>query len=103
VSLEKFVKKIEIELYNPTEEDLCDMLTIALHHFDKPNPITKRIPRWNSCAVTNMLIMRYGLRGNREHTLQSLGEINNLSRERIMQVEAKAFVAIRKYLIESGT
>jgi DNA-directed RNA polymerase sigma subunit (sigma70/sigma32) len=94
MSLEKFVEIINIDSYHPTEKDLCEMLPIALHSL-KP-----KTSQWTTDVVANMLIMRYGLRGNSEHTLQQLGDIYGRSGEMVRGIEAQAFRLIRRHLQE---
>ncbi len=42
-----------------------------------------------------ILEMRFGLRGEKEHTLEEIGQFFNLSRERIRQIEAEAIRKLR--------
>ncbi len=42
-----------------------------------------------------ILEMRFGLRGEKEHTLEEIGQYFNLSRERIRQIEAEAIRKLR--------
>ncbi|MBS1991241.1 MAG: RNA polymerase sigma factor RpoD/SigA [Cyanobacteria bacterium SZAS LIN-3] len=42
-----------------------------------------------------VIVLRFGLDGNREHTLEEVGEIFSVTRERIRQIEAKALEALR--------
>ena len=44
-----------------------------------------------------VLCLRYGLNGNKEHTLEEIGYYFSLTRERIRQLEAKAIRTIRYY------
>jgi len=44
-----------------------------------------------------MLIIRYGLYGIDEHTLDDLGLLFGVSRERIRQIEAKSLRRLRYY------
>ena len=43
-----------------------------------------------------VFIHRYGLRGKKEHTLEEVGEILDLTRERIRQIQKKALEKIRE-------
>lgn len=45
---------------------------------------------------TQVLKMRYGLGGEREHTLEEVGETFNVTRERIRQIEQKALKKLKK-------
>ena len=42
-----------------------------------------------------VLILRYGLRDNRPRTLEEVGKVFNVTRERIRQIEAKALRKLR--------
>ena len=42
-----------------------------------------------------ILCLRFGLNGNRQHTLAEIGKMKNLERERIRQIEARAIKKIR--------
>jgi len=44
-----------------------------------------------------ILCLRFGLNGNTPHTLDAIGKMKNLERERIRQIEAKAIRKIRNY------
>ena len=43
----------------------------------------------------NVIILRFGLDGNEPRTLEEVGNIYNLTRERIRQIEAKALRKLR--------
>jgi len=45
---------------------------------------------------TNVLCLRYGLRGHESHTLKEAGKMFNLSRERIRQIEKAALKKLRQ-------
>ncbi len=45
---------------------------------------------------TNVLCLRYGLRGHESHTLKEVGKMFNLSRERIRQIEKTALKKLRQ-------
>lgn len=45
---------------------------------------------------TDVLCLRYGLRGQNAHTLKEVGELFNLSRERIRQIEKNALRKLRQ-------
>lgn len=92
MSLEKIVYYIGVDSYSPTEQELIDMLPRALQSL-KP----KR-SQWNCDTVVNLLILRYGLKNNNQHTLQQLGDIYGRSKETIRCIETKAFRMIRRYL-----
>lgn len=92
MSLSKFNEIIGIDGYSPTEQELIEMLPIALQSLEPKKA------QWTTDVVANMLILRYGLNGNDEHTLQQLGDIHGRSRERIRGIEAKAFRLIRRYI-----
>lgn len=92
MSLAKFIECIGVDEYNPTEQELIEMLPIALQSL-KP-----KTAQWTADVVANMLILRYGLTGNDEHTLRQLGYIYGRSLERIRAIEAKAFRLIRRHI-----
>ncbi len=51
----------------------------------------------------NIIILRFGMHGGRPHTLEEVGQIYHVTRERIRQIEAKAmkrlrFIARRQHL-----
>lgn len=43
----------------------------------------------------NVIILRFGLSGDEEKTLQEVGDIYNITRERVRQIEAKALYKLR--------
>jgi RNA polymerase primary sigma factor len=43
-----------------------------------------------------ILRLRYGLSGENEHTLEQIGQILSLSRERVRQLEARALKRLRE-------
>ena len=44
----------------------------------------------------NILRWRFGLKGEREHTLEEIGHVVNLSRERVRQIESRALNKLRR-------
>jgi RNA polymerase sigma factor (sigma-70 family) len=45
-----------------------------------------------------ILELRFGLKGNRTHTLKEIGKIVGLSRERVRQIEMEAIERLRAFL-----
>jgi len=45
---------------------------------------------------TMVIAMRFGLAGNRDHTLEEVGKQFAVTRERIRQIEAKALLKLRR-------
>lgn len=70
-------EKIEIILQSTMKEHIEDVLAI-LNYRER-----------------HVLELRYGLRDNRERTLEEVGEILSVTRERVRQIEAKALKRIR--------
>ena len=64
----------------------------------------KRI--FEKCSLTDreieVLILRYGLFGGQPHTLEEVGRIYQVTRERIRQIEKKAFHKMRDLLTGRG-
>jgi RNA polymerase primary sigma factor len=44
----------------------------------------------------DVIILRFGLSGNRPHTLDEIGELYDVTKERIRQIEAKALRKLRQ-------
>ena len=53
-------------------------------------------PAW-LLTKPDILIRRYGLHGRERETLEKIGQVHNLTRERIRQIEAKALEKIQKH------
>jgi RNA polymerase primary sigma factor len=49
-----------------------------------------------------VLCLRFGLRDQRPHTLEEIGVVMKLSRERVRQIEARALKRMKKLLVETG-
>jgi len=49
-----------------------------------------------------VIIHRYGLNGEEPKTLEEIGKMLNISRERVRQIEIKALKRIRKMAVKSG-
>lgn len=73
-----------------TENELINLIGNNLHLY--------KYNKWNNEAVTDLFIFRYGLNGNKPHTLQELGDIYGLCKESIRQIESKALRRIRDKL-----
>lgn len=70
----------------PTEQVARKMLSERIEELlDKLSP-----------KETNVLCLRYGLRGYQSHTLKEVGDLFNLSRERIRQIERNALRKLRQ-------
>ncbi len=49
-----------------------------------------------------IVCLRFGLRGREAHTLEDIGAILKLSRERVRQIEARALRKLKQYLLQRG-
>jgi RNA polymerase primary sigma factor len=50
----------------------------------------------------DVLVLRYGLDGGRPRTLEEIGRLHAVTRERIRQIEKKAKVKLEQVLIDRG-
>jgi RNA polymerase primary sigma factor len=66
--------------------------TIAANLIDK----TREVLRTLSPREQRILRMRFGVEERNEHTLEEIGQVFGLTRERIRQIEAKALGKLRK-------
>ena len=72
------------------EETLEDEVSKNLLREDLENVLDTLRPR-----ERDVLRLRYGLDDGRMKTLEEIGQIFNVTRERIRQIEAKAFLQLR--------
>lgn len=90
------------EIQSEEEEDYIDLLTTE----SIDTPVSSRIKEENKIKIekylsvlTNrekdILVHRFGLHGNEEITLEIIGEMYGISRERVRQIEARALAKIR--------
>ena len=89
-------------------EDGSTGLGELLHDMDQPTPeeivfaqlqsemIEKALRRFSE-REANVIRLRYGLDGNGPHTLEEVGAIYNVTRERIRQIEAKVLKKLSKF------
>ena len=56
---------------------------------------TERVLRTLSSREEKILRLRFGIEGGSEHTLEEVGRLFNVTRERIRQIEAKALRKLR--------
>lgn len=65
---------------------------------DRIEVISDALGKQLSPREQKMLGMRFGLTDGTKHTLEEVGKEFGVTRERIRQIEAKAFEKIREYL-----
>lgn len=54
-----------------------------------------------SSKEKDVLVLRYGLNGNNRHTLEEVGNLYHVTRERIRQIEAKSLRKVKHYIKHS--
>ncbi len=78
---------------------LADIIYDETEYFENTEPYDKLYHSLSKLTPRGLtvLCLRYGLNGNKEHTLEEIGYYFSLTRERIRQLEAKAIRTIRYY------
>jgi len=65
--------------------------------FNSKGVIMNHIPHSALTRREAMVIaMRFGLKGNTQHTLEEIGQQLGVTRERIRQIESKALIKLRR-------
>lgn len=72
---------------NPSVEEIIEERDLHNHLFDLLNTLTAR--------EKDILFLRFGLLDGQDRTLEQVGKIYNVTRERIRQIEAKALRKLR--------
>ena len=83
-SIQDLIKAEDLQDQELDESDIAHRIERALSHL--------------SSKEREYLVLRFGLQGQEEHTLDEIGQIYNLSRERIRQVVNQAEFKMRRYL-----
>ena len=73
------------------EDDFIRLLPELMKPTRKPRSTLK----WTGERLITVLIMRFGLGGVRQHTLQEVGNAFGVQREQIRQVESRALRMLR--------
>ena len=80
---------IAYDQYSPEDDYIESHKRENLLKYLKEVPLTEK--------QRNIILLRYGLKTNQPMTLQSIGELYGVSRERIRQIHDKAMRSIKKY------
>lgn len=99
---EKHGEQLTLMDYIPDEENILE--DIGEKQFLK-DEINKVLDNINNEKFKNIVILRFGLNGNEPKTLQEIGNMYGLTRERIRQLEVKILKKLRlqqntKFLID---
>ena len=95
-----------LSLSSPLGDDSLTEFGDLLEDHSQPSPCDAAIAGLQACEVTKLLSrldqreqkiisLHYGLDGGAPHTLTAIGERFDVSRERVCQIETKAFAKLR--------
>lgn len=96
MSLDRLINKISLVNYNPTEEELFNIIPLAIT-IKRPDQC-----RWFPEDIALLLARIYGLQNERKHKFKELAEIYNLASLTLQNLERVSIQKIRRYLIKQN-
>jgi hypothetical protein len=73
----------------------------SIIHVNPQNNLLKQLFSVLSDIESKVITLRFGLNGGYESTLDQIGEIFNLTRERIRQIEEKSLMKMKHFLLQN--
>ncbi len=86
------------DIYNVKEEDNTDKIDVKIYN-ETIHSVLTSIMDTNLSEREKMIIkLRYGLVYDKQYTLEEIGKIYDVNRERIRQIETKAMIKLKHHV-----